>query len=64
MTSNYPPGVTESMIPGCRPEDHLWEKFYEKIDRDTAKHGIYPEDAYKIWKMGMKDFQIRKRGTK
>ena len=26
--SNYPPGVTESMIPGNRPEDEAWERAY------------------------------------
>ena len=26
---NLPPGVTDSMIPGNRPEDVAWEKFIE-----------------------------------
>ena len=29
MSSNYPPGVTESMIPGNRPEDLEWEEIYD-----------------------------------
>ena len=30
--SNYPDGVTTSMIPGWRPEDVAWDSFYEDID--------------------------------
>lgn len=29
MTSNLPPGVSVSMIPGCRPEDEAWERWIE-----------------------------------
>jgi hypothetical protein len=31
MTSNLPPGVTESMIPGNRPEDIRFEQLYEEL---------------------------------
>lgn len=27
MLSNLPPGVTESMLPGNRPEDQEWDEF-------------------------------------
>lgn len=27
MSSNLPPGVTEGMIPGNRPEDTKWDRF-------------------------------------
>lgn len=30
MLSNYPPGVSESMIPGNRPCDAAWEYAYSK----------------------------------
>ena len=30
--SNLPPGVTEGMIPGNRPEDIAWEKLHNDID--------------------------------
>lgn len=29
MSSNLPPGVTESMIPGNRPEDVMFEKWLD-----------------------------------
>ena len=29
--SNLPPGVTESMIPGNRPEDIMWDKVLDWI---------------------------------
>jgi len=31
MSSNLPPGVTESMIPGNRPEDADDEAFFDKL---------------------------------
>lgn len=34
MNSNLPPGVTESMIPGNRPEDVEWERFLEDLDEE------------------------------
>lgn len=29
--SNLPPGVTESMIPGNRPEDVLWDRLVDEV---------------------------------
>lgn len=34
MSSNYPDGVTESMIPGFRPGDEEAERFAEGIDEE------------------------------
>jgi len=31
MKTNFPPGVTESMIPGNTPEDEKWEEHLEKL---------------------------------
>ena len=43
MASNLPPGVTDSMLPGNRPEDIWFENFvdalYEKIDEVKVKFG-------------------------
>jgi hypothetical protein len=36
MSSNLPPGVTESMIPGNRPEDEAEEKFWELLYADLT----------------------------
>ena len=35
--SNLPPGVTESMIPGNRPEDIAEEEFWDVLDERFAK---------------------------
>lgn len=32
MSSNLPPGVSEGMIPGNRPEDEEWEEFMALVD--------------------------------
>lgn len=33
MSSNLPPGVTEGMIPGNRPNDLEWERAWEWADQ-------------------------------
>lgn len=53
MSSNLPPGVTESMIPGNRPEDMAWESFYEWLDGECAEHGIDVNEAGVIFKQGL-----------
>ena len=42
--SNLPPGVSESMIPGNRPEDAAWDKFYEWLDEYTDQNRISIEE--------------------
>lgn len=43
MASNLPPGVSESDIPGNRPEDVAYEEFWEHLNRKfKEKHGVYP----------------------
>ena len=37
-SSNLPPGVTESMIPGNRPEDIAWEKLLDEIGDSGLDH--------------------------
>ena len=49
--SNLPPGVTESMIPGNRPEDEAWDKFADVFMEKTE--GMEPEDWYFIMEMGL-----------
>ena len=36
MLSNLPPGVTPSMIPGCRPEDELWDNWWENQEKEIC----------------------------
>jgi hypothetical protein len=42
MSSNMPPGVTEGMIPGNRPEDEADEIFFQEFDKRCAQRGISP----------------------
>ena len=59
MRSNLPPGVTESMIPGSRPEDQAWEDFHEQIDRDTDDLALVPEAAAEVWIAGLAAYGLR-----
>jgi hypothetical protein len=52
MSSNLPPGVTESMIPGNRPEDEGWERFHEQIDDDCYELALDVEQAQVVWELG------------
>lgn len=38
--SNLPPGVTESMIPGNRPEDVRYEELYEQERTRLVEEGL------------------------
>lgn len=40
MASNLPPGVTESMLPGNRPEDVLFDRAYGDLCEGLDKAGI------------------------
>lgn len=61
MPSNLPPGVTESMIPGNRPEDQAWERVHEDIDNDAAKHGLSDMEVAHAWKSGLAAYLALKR---
>jgi len=45
MRSNLPPGVTEDMIPGNRPEDGEWEEFHEWLEDLFIASKISPAEA-------------------
>jgi len=44
--SNLPPGVTEDMLPGNRPEDIDWDNFHEWIDEIAEVYDIYSADDF------------------
>ena len=46
--SNLPPGVTESMIPGNRPEDAAWERLFDEM----GSSGLHTEEAARRWRLG------------
>lgn len=43
--SNLPPGVTESMIPGNRPEDAEWDAFYDWFEDQCVESGFTVEEV-------------------
>jgi hypothetical protein len=51
MSSNLPPGVTDSMLPGNRPEDALWEAFEGWALDNLCSLEI--TEAYRAVKIGM-----------
>jgi len=59
MVSNLPPGITENMLPGNRPEDEAWDNLHIEIDNDADSKGFGPWDALEIWHMGIEQWQKR-----
>jgi len=51
--SNLPPGVTESMIPGNRPEDIEWDQLWEKINDEAVDRNLTVEQVRMIWAIGL-----------
>ncbi len=47
MPSNLPPGVTDNMIPGNRPEDIGWDEFHEWIDDIANQYDIFDPWEFK-----------------
>ena len=64
MSSNLPPGVTDSMILGNRPEDIAWEYVHDRIDDDSNSEGLDPEDALFIWENGVELYRATRRQIK
>lgn len=59
--SNLPPGVSESDIPGNRPEDLAWDKFFEKIDVDCNNNHLNVFDAIAVWNTGLSQWILLNR---
>lgn len=65
MADNLPPGCSINDIPGNRPEDIAWEKFYDTIAGDSSFYGMTDMDALWAWKAGLavyrtaRDWQAR-----
>jgi hypothetical protein len=52
MSSNLPPGVTESMIPGNRPEDTAWDNTIDAITDLSAEYGYTAKETLLAFKIG------------
>jgi len=52
--SNLPPGVSENMIPGNRPEDAAYEKFWDELYTKFVKE--YPGNQEELDKLMDGDF--------
>ena len=55
MSSNLPPDVTESMIPGNRPEDTEWERFLTWLDDIAIRYRLTSEDLKRYIEAGIYD---------
>ena len=55
MSSNLPPGVTDSMLPGNRPEDIEWDKFFDWATQQLMTLDV--DDAYRAVKIGIAGVQ-------
>lgn len=53
MSSNLPPGVTDSMIPGNRPEDDEWDNAVDVLLEDLCKAGIEPKELKVVARIGI-----------
>jgi hypothetical protein len=59
---NLPPGVSDSDIPGNRPEDEAWEKVHELLDSEASVYGWGPEEAREMLWWGVLVYRnIRER---
>lgn len=58
LNNNLPPGVTESMLPGNRPEDREWEDFHGEIDIKCFDLKLSVEDAKWVWIQGLRILRI------
>lgn len=53
MLSNLPPGVTDFMTPGNRPEDQEWEEFCEWAIEKMRTSGLTVEELRAILENGL-----------
>ncbi len=51
--SNLPPGVTDNMIPGNRPEDMAWDDFCERALEQLANSGLSVDEAMSAVQFGI-----------
>lgn len=58
MTSNLPPGVTESMFPGNTPEDAAWKAFLDDVQADCDERLLTVEEARITWETGISNLDI------
>ena len=56
--SNLPPGVSDSDIPGNRPEDAMFENFVERIERDLDQRNLDTDAANWIWTAGIRLWEM------
>lgn len=58
--SNLPPGVTESMIPGNRPEDLAEEEFVDWMLDRFYEEKFDIDDMYDVIEIGIREFNIKR----
>jgi len=58
--SDLPPGCNVSDIPGNRPEDEAWDRFFETVTKDSEWCGLDAVDAMLAWQVGLASFRRMK----
>jgi len=53
MTSNLPPGVSDDMLPGNRPEDITWESAIEQACDELCESDLTAEEVRRAVKIGI-----------
>jgi hypothetical protein len=64
VSSNLPPGVRESDIPGNRPEDLGWEMFEEWGFEEFRKSGLDPDECRRAVLIGIAGVKAEKEMLK
>lgn len=57
MTTDYDQHVTQSDVDAA--DD--WERFYAKVDSDTAEHGLTVDESISAWIYGMTAFLTNRK---
>ncbi|HUT88711.1 MAG TPA: hypothetical protein VMY37_04395 [Thermoguttaceae bacterium] len=63
MTSNLPPGVTVSMIPGNRPEDGLLEAAEEWLMDELASANLRPDEYETVARVGLEAVKHQRKAV-
>lgn len=53
MASSFPPGITDSRIPGNRAEDVEWEILHERIDHIASERRLNASQVWLALEMGL-----------
>ena len=61
MSSNLPPGVTDNMLPGNRPEDLQWDEVLEWAANELSESGLDPDEVQRAVVIGIAAVQAERK---